>query len=156
MHFHKYEKIWLGFGLSMLVVFLLVLGVGAFAMGTAPPGHHGVQVDPEKVEQIAPFNKPGLHKVRDNEYEAIMVGKIFSYLPSAMTVPVGATVHFSITSPDVVHGFQIVGTNVNAMVVPGEVNNISHKFTKAGTYLILCNEYCGSGHEFMATTITVQ
>lgn len=155
MHFHKYEKIWLTFGMSMLVVFLLVLGVGAFAMGAEPPGHHSVQVDPEKVEKIAPFNEPGIRQIGNLEYEAIMVGKIFSYLPNEMKVPVGATVHFSITSPDVVHGFQIVGTNVNAMVVPGEVNHITHKFTKPGTYLILCNEYCGSGHEFMATTITV-
>jgi cytochrome c oxidase subunit 2 len=155
MHFHKYEKIWLTFGMSAIVVFLTVLGIGAFAQGSAPPGHHHTQVDPEKVEQIAPFNKPGLTKIGEKEYEAIMVGKVFSYLPAKMTVPAGSTVHFSITSPDVVHGFQIVGTNVNAMVVPGEVNHITHTFTKPGTYLVLCNEYCGSGHEFMATTITV-
>ncbi|WP_127588539.1 cytochrome c oxidase subunit II [Paenibacillus koleovorans] len=155
MHFHKFEKIWLTFGLAMIVVFLAVLGVGAFAMGAAPPGDHHTQVDPARVEEIAPFNKPGLRQIGKNEYEAIMVGKVFSYVPDAMTVPVGATVHFTVTSPDVVHGFQIVGTNVNAMIVPGEVNHITHKFTKPGTYLVLCNEYCGSGHEVMSTTIIV-
>lgn len=69
MHLHRYEKIWLLFGVSMLVVFLIVLGVGAFAQGAQPPGQqhsgHGAQretVNPETVESTAPFNQLGLKK----------------------------------------------------------------------------------------------
>ena len=83
-----------------------------------------------------------------------MVAYIFGYSPS-MKVPVGSTVNFKVTSKDVVHGFAIPGTNVNMMVVPGHINEISHTFDKPGKYLILCNEYCGTGHEIMATTIEV-
>ncbi|MEI7026986.1 cytochrome c oxidase subunit II [Paenibacillus sp. y28] len=156
MHMHKYEKGWLAFGGSMIVIFLVVLGIGAFTMGMAPPGSHTHAIDPERIKETAPFDKPGLRHLGDNEYEAVMIGQAFGYLPENMEVPVGAKVNFIVTSPDVVHGFAIPGTNVNLMVVPGEVNHLSHTFNEPGTYLVICNEYCGIGHEFMKTTIVVK
>ncbi|PYI57084.1 cytochrome c oxidase subunit II [Paenibacillus flagellatus] len=155
MHIHRLEKIWLAFGFSMLVVFLTVLGVMTFSMGMAPPSGHHHAIDPTKVTETAPFDKPVLNKIGDNEYEAIMTAFAFGYAPTTLEVPAGATVHFTITSSDVVHGFEIVGTNVNMMVLPGEVNHTTHTFKKPGEYLILCNEYCGIGHEMMKTTIVV-
>lgn len=156
MHIHRLEKIWLILGIAMLVVFLSVIGVGAFTMGMQPPTGHHHSIDPEKVNETAPFDKPRLEKVREKEYNAYMVAYAFGYKPEKMEVPVGATVNFQITSSDVVHGFQIPGTNINMMVVPGEVNHLSYKFTEPGEYLVLCNEYCGAAHEFMSTTIIVK
>jgi cytochrome c oxidase subunit 2 len=168
MHIHRYEKIWLTFGLTMLVVFLAVLGVGAFALGAQPPGEqqnghaahgqsaHRETVDPETVDKTAPFNELGLRKIGENEYDAYMLAFAFGYGPDKMEVPAGATIHFHITSKDVVHGFQIPGTNVNMMVVPGEINNLTYKFDKKGEYLVLCNEYCGAAHEMMQTRIIVK
>lgn|SRR5690606_6255903 len=156
MHIHKFEKIWLTIGISMLAVFLLVVGVAAFAMGMNPPhsGHY-VPIDPTKVDETAPFDNPGLRKISDKHYEAVMTGFLFGYDPGTMEVPAGSTVDFTITSKDVVHGFQIVGTNVNMMVLPGEITTISHVFNKPGEYLILCNEYCGTYHEIMQARIIV-
>jgi cytochrome c oxidase subunit 2 len=156
MHLHRLEKIWLSIGISMLVVFLIVLGTMAFSMGMAPPSEHHHTVDPTKVSETVPFDKPALTKVEDKKYEAVMVAYAFGYDPQTLEVPVGSTVDFTVTSSDVVHGFAIVGTNVNMMIVPGEVSHISHKFDKPGEYLILCNEYCGTGHEYMKTTIVVK
>ncbi|WP_284644802.1 cytochrome c oxidase subunit II [Paenibacillus silviterrae] len=156
MHIHRLEKIWLIFGIAMLITFLTVVGVGAFAQGMQPPGTHRHTVDPETVDKTAPFDKPGLKKVGDNEYEAYMLAFAFGYSPDKMEIPVGATVTFHITSKDVVHGFQIPGTNVNMMVMPGEVNQLTYKFTKPGEYLVLCNEYCGTAHEMMQTRIIVK
>ena len=156
MHIHRLEKIWLMFGIAMLVAFLAVVGVGAFAMGMQPPGDHRHTVDPETVDQVAPFNQPGLRKIGENEYEATMLAFAFGYAPEKMEIPLGATVHFQITSKDVVHGFQIPGTNINMMAVPGEVNHLTYKFDKAGNFLILCNEYCGVAHEMMMTTLIVK
>ncbi|MEK3720806.1 cytochrome c oxidase subunit II [Paenibacillus sp. FSL H8-0034] len=163
MHLHRYEKIWLLFGVSMLVVFLIVLGVGAFAQGAQPPGQqhsghaaHRETVNPETVESTAPFNQLGLKKIGENEYDAYMLAFAFGYGPEKMEIPLGATVHFHITSKDVVHGFEIPGTNVNMMVVPGEITQMTYKFTKAGELLVLCNEYCGIAHEMMQTRIIVK
>lgn len=156
MHIHRLEKIWLIFGITMLIVFLGVLAVGAFALGMQPPSGHIQSIDPDKVYEIPPFDQPGLVQIGENEYDAYMIAYVFGYEPAELEIPVGATVHFYITSPDVVHGFQIPGTNVNMMAVPGQVNELSHRFTKPGEYLILCNEYCGIGHEWMSTTMIVK
>lgn len=157
MHIHRLEKIWLVFGIAMLGVFLLVLGISAFAMGMdTPNSHHHHSFDPTKVHETAPFDQPGLKQVGDGEYEAVMIGYAFGYNPENIEVPAGSTITFKVTSEDVVHGFQIPGTNVNLMVIPGEVNQVSHTFKKPGEYLILCNEYCGVGHQMMATKLIVR
>ncbi|WP_027084439.1 cytochrome c oxidase subunit II [Cohnella panacarvi] len=157
MHLHRLEKTWLKFGISMLAVFLIVLGVMAFSMGMKPPSEHHHTVDPTKVAETAPFDNPGLNQIGKNHYEAVMTAYAFGFEPAVpLEVPVGSKVDFIVTSSDVVHGFAIVGTNVNMMIVPGEVSHVTHTFDKPGEYLILCNEYCGTGHEFMAITIVVQ
>jgi cytochrome c oxidase subunit 2 len=157
MKLHRLEKIWLIFGITMLGVFLLILGVQAFAMGMHPPGSEGHQsIDPTKVSETPPFDNPSLRQIGENEYEAVMVAYAFGYSPADMEIPVGATVHFTVTSSDVIHGFQIPGTNVNMMVMPGEISRISHTFDEPGEYLLLCNEYCGAAHEFMSTRIIVK
>ncbi|XID95672.1 cytochrome c oxidase subunit II [Paenibacillaceae bacterium WGS1546] len=156
MHMHRLEKIWLSFGVAMLAVFLLVLGVMTFGRGIAPPNEHVHRIDPAKVDETPPFDKPQLTKIGENTYKAVMVAYAFGYDPEPMEVPAGSTVHFEITSSDVVHGFQIPGTNVNVMVTPGEVSHVSHTFDQPGEYLILCNEYCGIAHEMMKTTLVVK
>lgn len=155
MHVHRYEKWWLLFGGGMLLVFIAVIAVNAFAMGMAPPSHMET-IDPAKVDQTPPFDKPGLKKIGDNEYELVMTSFVFAFQPNMVEIPKGAKVHFKVTSKDVVHGFQIAGTNVNVMVVPGHISTVTHTFDTAGTYLILCNEYCGAGHHVMAAQIVVK
>jgi cytochrome c oxidase subunit 2 len=61
-----------------------------------------------------------------------------------------------LSSADVTHGMQIIGTNVNLMAVPGAVNFARVKFDEAGDYLVVCNEYCGAQHHNMAGHIHVR
>lgn len=155
MHIHKYEKWWLGFGLIMLVAFFATIAVAAVADNINPPT--GLKsVDPTKVAQTPPFDHPGLRQLPNGDYEAYYVAQVFSFAPATMTVPAGKKVTFYVTSPDVVHGFYIAKTDVNMMAVPGWVNSVSHTFTKKGTYLLLCHEYCGIGHEHMFARIEVK
>ena len=154
MHFHKYEKIWLVFGIAALIVFLSVVGVSAFHQGNTPSGGH-MTIDPNKVRETAPFDQPGLHEKEDGSYEVAMIAMAFGYDPGDLEVPVGEEILFTVTSEDVTHSFSIVGTNVNMMAIPGQVNHRKHTFTEPGTYLVICNEYCGSGHHFMSTEIEV-
>ncbi|WP_144553829.1 cytochrome c oxidase subunit II [Bacillus sp. X1(2014)] len=155
MKMHLDEKIWLTLSFGIIMIFMFITGYQAFALDMAPPSNKEI-IDPQKVDQIAPFDKPGVTKIGENEFEVVMTLQVFSFNPSNFEIPAGSTVHFTLTSKDVVHGFEVAGTNVNAMVMPGHIQKITQKFDKPGTYLVLCNEYCGAGHQAMSTTITVK
>lgn len=152
---HRLEEIWLTLSAGILIVFMVVVGYQAFAMGMGPPSHKET-IDPEKVDQTVPFDDPGIKEVGDNKYEVVMTLQAFSFTPGDIEVPAGAEVTFVMTSKDVTHGFQVAGTNINAMVMPGQIQEITHTFKEPGNYLVLCNEYCGTGHQMMSTTITVK
>lgn len=152
---HLDEKIWLVLSFGMIMFFMVLTGYQAIALGMAPPSHTET-IDPQRVNEIAPFDEPGVKQVGENEYEVVMTLQLFSFTPMDIEVPAGSTVHFTLTSKDVVHGFQVADTNINAMVMPGHIQKISQKFDQPGEYLVLCNEYCGAGHQLMATKITVK
>lgn len=154
MHLHKYEKIWLIFGISSLILFLSIIGVSAFAFNRHPSG--GMEtIDPKRVEQTPPFDKPGVKKIDEDTYEVAIVAMAFAYKPTEIKVPVGKKIIFKVASTDVTHSFSIINTNVNMMVVPGQISTKEYTFNKTGNYLIICNEYCGKGHHFMKTVVEV-
>src|SRR5690606_37078208 len=99
MDFHKYEKIWLVFGIISLVIFLSIVGITAFGQGHTPAGGMDI-IDPEKVHETAPFNDPGVKQLDKNTYEVAIVAKAFGYEPSEIKVPVGKEIIFTLTSTD--------------------------------------------------------
>src|SRR4029077_19973859 len=93
MHIHRSEKIWLGFGVATRVIFLCIIGAAAISDGIAPASH--VQtIDPTRVAQTPPFDNPGVHRLADGSYEADIVGHIFAFTPTTISVPAGAKVTF--------------------------------------------------------------
>src|ERR1700680_4446532 len=139
----------------MLAFFLAVVATAAIVGGFVPPSR--VQtIDPTKVSQTPPFDHPGLHKLADGAYEVYYIARIFSFTPQHLEVPVGSRVTFYVTSADVEHGFSVPETGVNTMVTPGWVSTVSHTFKQRGTFLLVCNEYCGGGHQMMAAKVTVE
>ncbi len=155
MHIHRSERLWLTFGAAMLVVFLATITTAAIVDGFVPPSR--VQsIDPTKVSQTAPFDHPGLRKISEGEYEAYYVGQIFSWTPNQIEVPVGSHVTFYVTSVDVEHGFSVPETGINTMVTPGWVSSVGYTFRTPGKFLLICNEYCGAGHQVMAASIEVK
>ena len=157
IHIPRYERIWLIAGISTIAVFLILFAVMAVGMGLNPPGHMTMDaIDPQAVPSTPPFDQPGILQVGPNEYNVSMIARVFAFQPGEINVPAGATVHFQVTSPDVVHGLIIPGTNVNMMVIPGQVTEFSYTFRKSGEYLIVCHEYCGVGHHLMAGRVNVQ
>ncbi|OUM85910.1 MAG: cytochrome C oxidase subunit II [Bacillus thermozeamaize] len=155
MHMHRYERIWLIFGGATLIAFLAVLAVQTFALGLTPPSDLDQACLDNPNELAPPYNKPGVYKVGDNEYDVVMVSFAFGFQPGTIEVPAGTKINFKATSKDVVHGFQIPGTNVNMMLMPGHANTVSYTFKEPGEYLILCNEYCGIGHQAMMGKVIV-
>ncbi|GEK33061.1 cytochrome B5 [Kurthia sibirica] len=156
MHLHKYEKYWLTFGVGSLIVFLLITGIMAFHNGSHPPSAKKT-INYEKVDELAPFNNPGVHRVsgKDWDYEVVVIASAFAYIKPVLEVPVGAKVKFIATTKDVVHGFEIAKTNINMMLEPGYVSEFVTTVNKKGDYLIVCNEYCGVGHAQMHSMLKV-
>jgi cytochrome c oxidase subunit 2 len=156
MPIHRLVKIGFCFGISMLMIFLSVIVVRAFYLGSQPPNCI-LQVNPERIEQTAPFNNPGLHKVygKDWDYELIVVASAFSYNPKTVQVPLGAKLKIIATSNDVIHSLNGKEANIHMMLEPGYVKEDTATFHKIGEYLLLCSSYCGSGHKLMISKIKV-
>lgn len=155
-HVHRLERIWMGIGMAMLIAFVAIVVVDAVRASTAH-SHGDERIRPDELAQTPPFDKPGVTRNADGSWDAVVIAYAFGFLPREdLVVPVGAKVHFKVASIDVVHGFQIPGeTNVNLEVVPGHVSEVTQTFDKPGRFLILCHEYCGSGHHFMTGHIRV-
>ncbi|MDG5775921.1 cytochrome c oxidase subunit II [Haloarculaceae archaeon H-GB2-1] len=158
MEIHRFEKLWLAAGILLIVGFIATVTYGAVGEGVAMVNDDGGTIDPTKVSEDANFSDPGVEQVGPHEYEAHIVAQQFLFKPGTSTpirVPANSTVTFYVTSSDVVHGFNIVGTNVNTMVIPGQVAKMKVRFEEPREYGIVCNEYCGAGHHTMAGTIEV-
>ncbi|MBF6594013.1 MAG: cytochrome C oxidase subunit II [Thermaceae bacterium] len=150
----RYERAWIFFGLGMIVVFILLIGYTLVSSRGSIPLAVG-QVNASEVRTQGEFANPRVEKV-GRDYVVYMQAFAFGYLPADIRVKKGAKVTFYITSPDVLHGFNIERTNINVEVIPGEIAKVSQVFNQTGEYRILCNEYCGIGHASMISKITVE
>lgn len=105
------------------------------------------------------FPVPPQHGLLDADQVIHATGRQWSWELSQDQVTVGERVEFDVTSQDVNHGFAIYDpdgelvTQVQAM--PGVTNRLLYTFPRAGTYAVLCLEYCGLGHAQMRAEIHV-
>lgn len=150
-----FEKRWMVISLGLLIAFMLTVTIAGFALGFQVPGSE-TRVDPRTVADSAPWNEPGLRDLGNGEYHAYVIAKQYFFDPPTITVPVGSTVTFFLTSTDVQHGFKLQNTNVNMQVVPGEVSKLTVEFDEAGQFDYICNEFCGAGHAIMAGSVVVE
>jgi len=81
--------------------------------------------------------------------------KRFDYTPGTLTVKKGEPVVFELTSRDVLMGFNLPDFNLRADVVPDKVTRVRFVPDKTGTFVFLCDIFCGSGHEEMHGQLTV-
>jgi cytochrome c oxidase subunit 2 len=150
-----YERIWMWVAGLLVATFLgaIVLTTGLEAIH--PPSHVET-IDPTKLGDDPEFGKPGVSVRPDGSVVVVAVAQLFSFNPDTIEVPAGKPVTFRLTSADVIHGFEVVGTNANVMVVPGYVSQFTMTFDRAGEHLIACNEYCGVGHHMMSAKLVVK
>lgn len=155
MHVDLYEKIWMYAAAGIIVIFLASMGYTTIGRAMQPPSHIET-IDPRAMAGDEEFGNPGVTVHADGSATVVIQAFMFAFLPTEIRVPRGRDVTFRMTSPDVVHGFQIVQTNGNTMVVPGYVSQFTTRFDRAGEYLIVCNEFCGLGHHLMSAKLIVE
>jgi cytochrome c oxidase subunit 2 len=150
-----YERAWMWLAAVLIAAFLGAIVVAAGVQAVRPPSHVET-IDPESVYDSEEFSSPGVEIRPDGSVRVTMVAQMFFFDPPEVAVPAGRPVTFRVTSPDVIHGLEIVGTNANAMVIPGYVSEFSVTFHEPGEYLMVCHEYCGTLHHEMQGLVIVE
>ena len=155
MNIHSYEKLWLIAAMVLIVGFIATITYGSVALGITMVGDEEPTIEPGELSDDERFGEPRVEQVGENEYEAYVTAQTFIFRPDVIEVPENSEVTFYVTSGDVIHSFSLVGTNVNTMVIPGEVASMTVEFDEPGEYGIVCNEYCGPSHHHMEGQVTV-
>jgi cytochrome c oxidase subunit 2 len=94
------------------------------------------------------FNYPTYHVTTD--------GYMWGYGPlPVLEIPVGETVRFNLTSPDVVHSFWVPEFLFKRDVIPGHPNHFEITATQTGTFTGHCSELCGLYHSRMLFTLKI-
>ncbi|MDB5923461.1 MAG: cytochrome-c oxidase [Betaproteobacteria bacterium] len=81
--------------------------------------------------------------------------KRFDYSPAEVTVKKGVPVVLELTGKDVMMGFNLPDFGVRADIVPGKITRLRLVPDKTGTFIFLCDIFCGIGHEEMNGKLTV-
>ena len=86
-------------------------------------------------------------------------GVQFAWILPTTPIKAGTPVEFDLTSKDVNHSFAVYTKGgkllFQVQVMPGYTQKYVYTFKQAGTYDVLCLEYCGVDHAKMRAQLTV-
>jgi cytochrome c oxidase subunit 2 len=89
------------------------------------------------------------------ESDVYIVARLWNFWP-IIELEKDKTYRLHITSMDYNHGFSLQPANINIQIVPGFEHVVKVTPNKAGTYSVVCNEYCGIMHHTMVSRIYVK
>ena len=82
-----------------------------------------------------------------------IVAERFRFTPSEVRVKAGTPLVIRLRSEDTIHGFHLVGTDVD-LEIPSRGGEATVMFQpEAGRYTFECSRLCGAGHSFMRGVI---
>jgi cytochrome c oxidase subunit 2 len=169
MHVDRLEKTWVWIVALIIVVMLGSILYSAFAISVHPPSNVET-IDSTRLHLTEEFAEDNLGVFNDDDGTVTVriVATRYGFFPPDVKVPAGTPVRFRFATPDVLHGLHIPGTNVDTMVIPGyvsEVNTVINYDAVAAVGVsdaaggirvpVYCNEYCGLGHHYMWTRMTI-
>ena len=96
------------------------------------------------------FSRTGIQEAQVVEISA----ERFSFNPSEIRVKAGTLLEIRLTSEDTMHGFHILGTDVD-LELPKRGRGVASVMFQpsAGRYTFECSRLCGAGHTFMRGVI---
>ena len=149
-HGERVERRWATVAVAVLVLFVALATFSALHLAAMPQSRVET-VDPRTLHLHGEFIESNLGSAvePDGSVTVRAIGQEYSFTPSCILVPTDTPVTFRATSADVVHGFLIIGTNINLMLVPGYISSLNARFKTLGERLMPCHEFCGIGHEGM-------
>ncbi|MBS3916359.1 MAG: hypothetical protein KGZ31_01560 [Sulfuritalea sp.] len=87
--------------------------------------------------------------------DVYLIGRLWDWWP-IIELEKGKTYNLHLSAMDYMHGFSLQPQNINIQVHPNYDHTVKITPTQAGTYSIVCNEYCGIGHHAMVGRIYVK
>ena len=84
-----------------------------------------------------------------------VVAKKFAFVPTEIRVRRGETVVLQLSAPEVPMGFNLADFKQRVDIVPGKVATLRVSADRAGSFVFLCDIFCGTGHEEMSGTLIV-
>jgi cytochrome c oxidase subunit 2 len=85
-----------------------------------------------------------------------ITAKRFEFEPKEIRLKAGERVKLAVTSQDVTHGFFSRPLHFDEDLTPGKTVEVPIEAPSAGTYTIICDHFCGSGHGGMKMTLVVE
>ena len=87
--------------------------------------------------------------------DAYLVARMWQWSP-VLKLRLGETYRLHLSSVDLQHGFSLQPLNMNFQVLPGYDHVLTVTPTSKGEFTIVCNEFCGIGHDKMIGKILVE
>lgn len=157
------ERLWIGMALAWCVVLTLAMPYWHFK------GKQNSTGEAYRVKPVDFYNRADAfwkaHKVGMDNGTAVvqpppgsdvyLVARMWRWDP-VLKLKKDQTYRLHLSSMDLNHGFSLQPLNMNFQVLPGYDHVLTITPTSAGTYSIICNEFCGVGHHLMAGKILVE
>src|SRR5258708_34954843 len=80
----------------------------------------------------------------------------FEYTPPMVKVKVGQPVTLVLTSFDRIHGFKMPDFGIRTDIVADQETRVTLTPHKVGSFVVVCDIFCGDGHEDMSGTLVVE
>jgi len=150
------ERKWIWISLFLAFFMAGMLGFYAVASNLHPPSNVET-IDSSRLHLTEEFaeDKLGVKTNADGSLTVTLVAARYGFYPPVIEVPADTPVTFRIASADVLHGVHVPFTNMTTMIVPGYISEVRTSFPRTGKFSLLCNEYCGLGHDAMWSRLVV-
>lgn len=154
------ERLFLG------VVLVLASAMAAFTIAWIFVSDHNVPTAAYRttpasfMAQVSQFmtkyGRPDGTAVVPPGHDAYIMAARFAFYPR-LVLKAGHRYRIWLSSADALHGFSLVGhgQNLNLEIAPNHAYGADFVPSEPGTYLIVCNEFCGLGHHLMTSRIVV-
>jgi len=87
--------------------------------------------------------------------DVYLIARLWQWWP-ILELEKGKTYRLHLSAMDYQHGFSLQPENINIQVLPGYEHVVTITPNRAGTYSIVCNEFCGINHHTMVSRLYVK
>ena len=100
---------------------------------------------------------PGTNMAHAGDLPVVEIrAKRFAFSPNRITLKKGETVKLRIHSEDVTHGFFLRPLKLDEEIPAGQTIEVTVTPETAGTFMTICDHFCGANHGNMNMTIVVE